>query len=147
MGEEFVGAFVTEAPPVAPEPGAVPETGDGSDAGADAFDFKEYDLNELDLGEVDKKLFDYGAYEDYGTAPPQAPAAYDDEVGLGVAAETDVSVSMGPPELVTQGGVHEQLRLSVHDVLLAWHEETVIVNHLTEEFRTTGTLHAVSSTE
>lgn len=104
MGEEFVGAFVTEAPPVAPEPGAVPETGDGSDAGAD---FKAYDLNELDLGEVDKKLYDYGTYDDYGTAPPNAPAAYDDEVGLGVAAETDVSessVSMPPPRADDAGG-------------------------------------------
>lgn len=90
-GEDFVGAFVTAAPPVALEPSAEPKAAAGSDAGAEAFDFKEYDLNEYDLGEVDSKLYDYGTYDEY--APSKAPAAYDDKVGLGVAAETDFSES------------------------------------------------------
>uniref|UniRef100_A0A672GJA2 Laminin G domain-containing protein n=1 Tax=Salarias fasciatus TaxID=181472 RepID=A0A672GJA2_SALFA len=97
--EEVVGGFVTEAPAVAPEPTAVPQTPGGPDAGAEAYDFKEYDLKEYDLGEVDGRLYDYGAYDEYGTAPPRPGAAYEDEVGPGVAAETDVSestVSMAP---------------------------------------------------
>lgn len=99
-GEEVVGALVTAAPPVAPEPGTEPNAVAGSDGGAEALDFKEYDLNEYDLGEVDGKLYDYGTYDEY--PPSKAPAAYDDEVGLGVAAETDFSestVSIAPPPL------------------------------------------------
>lgn len=92
MEEDYIGAYDTEAAPVAPEPTLVPETVDGPHTGAEAYDFKDYDLKEYDLGEVDKRLYDYGAYE-YGTAPSKAPAAYDDEVGPGVAAETDVSES------------------------------------------------------
>uniref|UniRef100_A0A4W6FZG7 Collagen, type XI, alpha 1a n=1 Tax=Lates calcarifer TaxID=8187 RepID=A0A4W6FZG7_LATCA len=98
--EDVVGAYVTEAPPIAPEPTAVLETVDNLDTGAEAYDFKEYDLKEYDLGEVDNRLYDYGAYDEYGTAPPRPTATYDDEVGPGVAAETDVSestVSIGLP--------------------------------------------------
>ncbi|GLD74855.1 collagen alpha-1(XI) chain [Lates japonicus] len=91
--EDVVGAYVTEAPPIAPEPTAVLETVDNLDTGAEAYDFKEYDLKEYDLGEVDNRLYDYGAYDEYGTAPPRPTATYDDEVGPGVAAETDVSES------------------------------------------------------
>lgn len=87
MEEDVVGAFVTEATPVAPEP-VVPETVDKLETGADAYDFKEYDL-----GEVDNRLYDYGAYDEYGTAPPRPTANYHEEVGPGVAAETDVSES------------------------------------------------------
>lgn len=93
MEEDVVGAYVTEAPPIAPEPTAVLETVDNLDTGAEAYDFKEYDLKEYDLGEVDNRLYDYGAYDEYGTAPPRPTATYDDEVGPGVAAETDVSES------------------------------------------------------
>lgn len=93
MEEDVVGAYVTEATPIALEPTVVPETVDNLDTGAEAYDFKEYDLKEYDLGEVDNRLYDYGAYDEYGTAPSKPTAAYDDEVGPGVAAETDVSES------------------------------------------------------
>lgn len=89
LEEEDVGAFVTEAAPFASEPTVVPETVDKLDTSTDAYDFKEYDLKEYDLGEVDGRLYDYGAYEEYGTATPELTAT-DDEVGPGVAAETDI---------------------------------------------------------
>lgn len=98
--EDGVGAYATEAVPVAPEPTAVLETVDNLDSAAEGYDFKEYDLKEYDLGEVDNRLYDYGAYDEYGTALPKPTAAHDDEVGPGVAAETDVSestVSITPP--------------------------------------------------
>lgn len=91
--EDVVGAYVTEATHVAPEPTVVAEAQDTLDTGADAYDFKEYDLNQYDLGEVDSRLYDYGAYDEYGTALPKPEVTYDDEVGPGVAAETDVSES------------------------------------------------------
>lgn len=93
MEEDAVGGYVPEASPVAPEPTLVPQTVDNVDAGAEAYDFKEYDLKNYDLGEVDNRLYDYGAYDEYGTAPSKPTAAYDEEVGPGVAAETDVSES------------------------------------------------------
>uniref|UniRef100_H3DNQ0 Thrombospondin-like N-terminal domain-containing protein n=1 Tax=Tetraodon nigroviridis TaxID=99883 RepID=H3DNQ0_TETNG len=88
--EDAVGEFVTEATPFASEPTIVPETVDELDTGTDAYDFKEYDLKEYDLGEVDGRLYDYGAYDEYGTATPKLTAT-EDEVGPGVAAETDIS--------------------------------------------------------
>uniref|UniRef100_A0A8D3CPP5 Collagen, type XI, alpha 1a n=1 Tax=Scophthalmus maximus TaxID=52904 RepID=A0A8D3CPP5_SCOMX len=91
--EDVVGGYVTEAAPIAPEPTTVPETVDNLDTGAEAYDFKEYDLKEYDLGEVDNRLYDYGAYDEYGTAPPKPTEADDEEVGPGVAAQTDVSES------------------------------------------------------
>lgn len=91
--EDVVGAYGSEADPVAPEPTAVPEMVDNLNTGAEAYDFKEYDLKEYDLGDVDNKLYDYGAYDEYGTAPPRPTEAFDEEVGPGVAAETDVSES------------------------------------------------------
>lgn len=92
--EDLFGAYDTEASPVAPDPSLVPETADPSNA----YDFKEYDLKEYDLGEVDSRLYDYGAYDEYGTAPPKPATTYDDEVGPGVAAETDTdsTVSIAP---------------------------------------------------
>lgn len=78
---------------VHPETTAAPETVDKLDTGAEGYDFKEYDLKEYDLGEVDSRLYDYGAYDEYGTAPPNPTRTHDDEVGPGVAAETDVSES------------------------------------------------------
>uniref|UniRef100_A0A8D3BF92 Collagen, type XI, alpha 1a n=1 Tax=Scophthalmus maximus TaxID=52904 RepID=A0A8D3BF92_SCOMX len=92
--EDVVGGYVTEAAPIAPEPTTVPETVDNLDTGAEAYDFKEYDLKEYDLGEVDNRLYDYGAYDEYGTAPPKPTEADDEEVGPGVAAQTDVSESV-----------------------------------------------------
>lgn len=90
LEEDAVGEFVTEATPFASEPTIVPETVDELDTGTDAYDFKEYDLKEYDLGEVDGRLYDYGAYDEYGTATPKLTAT-EDEVGPGVAAETDIS--------------------------------------------------------
>lgn len=65
-----------------------------SAAGAESYDFKEYDLKEYDLGTADSRLYDYGAYDEYGTGPPAPKAGtYDDEVGPGVAAETETEVT------------------------------------------------------
>lgn len=92
MEEDVVGEFVTEATAFASEPTVAAETVDEPDAGTDAYDFKEYDLKEYDLGEGDGGLYDYGAYDEFGTAAPKLTAAEeDDEVGPGVAAETDIS--------------------------------------------------------
>ncbi|KAF3703356.1 Collagen alpha-1(V) chain Precursor [Channa argus] len=91
--EDALGASVTEAAPIPPENTATPETVDNLDTGAEGYDFKEYDLKEYDLGEVDNRLYDYEPYEEYGTAPPKSTTGFDDEVGPGVAAETDVSES------------------------------------------------------
>lgn len=93
MEEDVVSVYGTEAAPVAMEPTTVPEIVDNMDTGPEGYDFKEYDLKEYDLGEVDNRLYDYGAYDEYGTAPPKSTTAHDDEVGPGVAAETDVSES------------------------------------------------------
>lgn len=116
MEEDAVGAYVTEAPPIAPEP-VVPETGDNLDTGADAYDFKEYDLKEYDLGEVDNRVYEYGAYDEYGRARPDPTDTDDEEVGPGVAAETDVSGSTvsttTPPGLATDGCEHERHAFNV----------------------------------
>ena len=81
MEEDAFGDYVTEATAIAPEPTIVPETVDNVDTGAEPYDFKEYDLKEYDMGEVDNRLYDYGAYDEYGTAPSKPTASYDDEVG------------------------------------------------------------------
>lgn len=88
--EDAVGELVTEATPLASEPTVVPGTVDKLDGGTDAYDFKDYELKEYDLGEGDSRLYDYGAYDEYGTAAPKLSRT-DDEVGPGVAAETDFS--------------------------------------------------------
>ena len=128
--EDVVGAYVTDAAPIAAEPSAVPETGDHSDTGAEAYNFKEYVLNEYDLGDVDNRLYEYGAYDEYGLAPPKPTTTYEDEVGPGVAAETDVSestVSITPrlcwPRGVCMKGPHQGLCPPVHALLvgcLSW---------------------------
>lgn len=93
MEEDVVGAYVSEADPDTLEPTIVPETVENVETGAESYDFKEYDLKEYDLGEVDSKLYGYGEYDEYGNAPSKPTATYDDEVGPGVAAETDISQS------------------------------------------------------
>lgn len=96
--EDAVGAYGAEADPIAPEATAAPETADKSAAGAESYDFKEYDLKEYDLGTADGRLYDYGAYDEYGTGPPAPKAGtYDDEVGPGVAAETETESSVSTP--------------------------------------------------
>lgn len=127
--EDFVSAHVTEAPTVAPEPDALLETVDSLDTGLEAYDLKEYDLNEFD-----NKLYDYGTYDEYGPLPSKAPTAYEEEVGPGVAAETDftestVSTTPSPAD----GGLfawaackEDSLCLPVHEYLLAWYGQFVI---------------------
>uniref|UniRef100_A0A8C9X8I4 Collagen, type XI, alpha 1a n=1 Tax=Sander lucioperca TaxID=283035 RepID=A0A8C9X8I4_SANLU len=117
--EDVVGAYVTEATPIAPE-SIVPETVDNLDTGAEAYDLKEYTLKEYDLGEIDNRLYDYGAYDEYGTALSKPTRTYDDEVGPGVAAETDVSestVSTTPWDSVC---VMDSLCLPVHAFLVGF---------------------------
>ncbi|KAJ3611614.1 hypothetical protein NHX12_021629, partial [Muraenolepis orangiensis] len=77
------------------EPTAAPEAEGRADRGEEeAYDFNQYDLKEYDLGGADGKAFDYGAYDEFGTAVlPDPTASYRDEVGPGVAAETDFSES------------------------------------------------------
>ena len=84
------GDLYTEALPAFQDPTVAPETGNAEEA----YDFKQYDLKEYDLGGADRKVYDYGAYDEYGTAALPDPTLSDhDEVGPGVAAETDVSES------------------------------------------------------
>lgn len=134
MEEDVVGEFVTEATPFASEPTVATERVDKLDTGTDAYDFKEYDLKEYDLGEVDSRLYDYGTYDEYGTATPKLTAT-DDEVGPGVAAETDNTVSTtlwpGDPGLwAACSGVScfvESLSLSVHAFLVFWKHMWLLV--------------------
>ena len=86
VGVAAGGDLYTEAiPDPYQEPTATPEPGNAEEA----YDFKQYDLKEYDLGGADRKVYDYGAYDEYGTATLPDP----EEVGPGVAAETDVSES------------------------------------------------------
>ncbi|CAL8399507.1 unnamed protein product [Arctogadus glacialis] len=86
VGVAAGGDLYTEAiPDPYQEPTVAPETGNAEEA----YDFKQYDLKEYDLGGADRKVYDYGAYDEYGTAALPDP----EEVGPGVAAETDVSES------------------------------------------------------
>ncbi|CAL8324014.1 unnamed protein product [Boreogadus saida] len=87
VGVAAGGDLYTEAiPDPYQEPTVAPETGNAEE---EAYDFKQYDLKEYDLGGADRKVYDYGAYDEYGTAALPDP----EEVGPGVAAETDVSES------------------------------------------------------
>uniref|UniRef100_A0A3Q2CAA8 Collagen, type XI, alpha 1a n=1 Tax=Cyprinodon variegatus TaxID=28743 RepID=A0A3Q2CAA8_CYPVA len=110
--EDLVGGYVTETPSIAPEPEAVVETVDNLDTGAEAYDSKDYDLTDYDLGKFDSKLYDYGAYDEYGVLPSKSPPAYDEEVGPGVAAETDFSESTGSPGERGQAGPAGPIGLS-----------------------------------
>ena len=91
VGVATGGDLYTEAlPDTYQEPTVAPGTGNAEEA----YDFKQYDLKEYDLGGADRKLYDYGAYDEYGTAALPDPTLSDhDEVGPGVAAETDASES------------------------------------------------------
>lgn len=116
--EDFVGGYFTETTPVASEPETVLETGDNLDTGAVAYDFKEYDLKEYDLGEVDSRLYDYGAYEEYETVPPRTATVHENEVGPGVAAETDISESTVSMQLCPGDGGVCAWRVRVRDSLV-----------------------------
>lgn len=137
LEEDVGGELITEATPFASEPTVVPETVDELDTGTDAYDLKEYDLKEYDLGEVDARLYDYGAYDEFGTATPKLTAT-DDEVGPGVAAETDITENTvstpfwpGDPGLwAACSGVScflESLSLSVHAFLVFWKHMWLVV--------------------
>ena len=106
MEEEIVGDYVPETAEAGPEPTGATDMAQPTDAAAaapegNAYDFKEYDLKEYDVNELGGSHYDYGAYDDLGTAGPAPTAmAYDDEIGQGKPAETDVSeasVSMAYP--------------------------------------------------
>lgn len=65
----------------------------------DEYDFKEYDLG----GVLDNKQYEYGVYDEYGNVAAELPNHMDtveEEVGLGVPAETEeftqTAVSMAP---------------------------------------------------
>lgn len=86
-------------PTVAVETAASVDTQDKVDPATDAYEFKEYDLKEYDNKEFVEKPYDYGDYGDYGpTHAKPTSAAYEEEFGPGVPAETDIresSVSAG----------------------------------------------------
>ncbi|KAL1006676.1 hypothetical protein UPYG_G00075270 [Umbra pygmaea] len=85
--EDIVGgdyAF-TEAPQLGMEPSAAPEAGpENVDPGTDAYDFKEYDLG----AELDNKPYEYEVYDEYAERPHPTVTA-EEEMGLGVPAETE----------------------------------------------------------
>uniref|UniRef100_A0A6Q2YV19 Collagen, type XI, alpha 1a n=1 Tax=Esox lucius TaxID=8010 RepID=A0A6Q2YV19_ESOLU len=94
--EEIVaGDYVfTGATPLGQEPTGAPEAGpDAEDPGADAYDFKEYDVG----AELGNKQYEYEVYDEY----PNPTVTAEEEVGLGVPAETEeltqTAVSMGLP--------------------------------------------------
>lgn len=82
-------------PTVAVETVTPVDTKETVDPATDAYDFKEYDLKEYDEKEFLEKQYDY----DYGiTDAKPTSAAYEEEFGPGVPAETDFresSVSAG----------------------------------------------------
>lgn len=94
--EEVVEEYVPETAEAGPEPTYATEIAQATDVPAavpegNAYDFKEYDLKEYDANELGGSHYDYGAYDDLGNAGPAPTAmAYDDEIGKGKPAETDV---------------------------------------------------------
>lgn len=94
-GAEEVGVD----PTVAVETAAPVETKDKVDPGTDVYEFKEYDLKEYDNKQFVEKPYDYHDYGDYGpTDANPTSVTYDEEIGPGVPAETDIresSVSAG----------------------------------------------------
>uniref|UniRef100_A0A7N6BM01 Fibrillar collagen NC1 domain-containing protein n=1 Tax=Anabas testudineus TaxID=64144 RepID=A0A7N6BM01_ANATE len=103
--EEIVDDYITGAeevgvdPTVAVETAAPVETKDKVDPGTDVYEFKEYDLKEYDNKQFVEKPYDYHDYGDYGpTDANPTSVTYDEEIGPGVPAETDIresSVSAG----------------------------------------------------
>uniref|UniRef100_A0A8C8GRQ4 Collagen, type XI, alpha 1a n=1 Tax=Oncorhynchus tshawytscha TaxID=74940 RepID=A0A8C8GRQ4_ONCTS len=109
--EEIVAGdyVVTGATPLSQEPTGAPEAGlDNVDPGVDEYDFKEYDLG----GVLDNKQYEYGVYDEYGNVAAELPNHMDtveEEVGLGVPAETEeftqIAVSMAPLAPRLRGGL------------------------------------------
>uniref|UniRef100_A0A8C7Q639 Fibrillar collagen NC1 domain-containing protein n=1 Tax=Oncorhynchus mykiss TaxID=8022 RepID=A0A8C7Q639_ONCMY len=109
--EEIVAGdyVVTGAAPLSQEPTGAPEAGlDSVDPGVDEYDFKEYDLG----GVLDNKQYEYGVYDEYGNVAAELPNHMDtveEEVGLGVPAETEeftqTAVSMAPLAPRLRGGL------------------------------------------
>lgn len=84
-GVEQVGAD----PTVAVETVVPVDTKEKVDPAPDTYEFKEYDLKEYDTKEFEKP-YAYGDYGDFGHAPAKpTSAAYEEEFGPGVPAETD----------------------------------------------------------
>uniref|UniRef100_A0A4W5LSR5 Fibrillar collagen NC1 domain-containing protein n=1 Tax=Hucho hucho TaxID=62062 RepID=A0A4W5LSR5_9TELE len=109
--EEIVAGdyVVTGAAALSQEPTGAPEAGlDSVDPGVDTYDFKEYDLG----GVLDNKQYEYGVYDEYGNVAAELPNHMDtveEEVGLGVPAETEeftqTAVSMAPLGLPGPSGL------------------------------------------
>eukprot|EP00063_Salmo_salar_P062407 XP_014037242.1 PREDICTED: collagen alpha-1(XI) chain-like isoform X2 [Salmo salar] len=86
--EEMVAGdyVVTGAAPLGQEPLAAPEAGlDSVGPGVDEYDINEYDLG----GELDNKQYEYGVYDENGNELPNPTVTVEEELGLGVPAETE----------------------------------------------------------
>ena len=79
-------------PTVAVETPAPEKSIDSADPGVDVYDFKEYELKEDAVEGSDKALYDYDAYNNYGTEGETQPTS-EDEFGPGVPAQTDITES------------------------------------------------------
>uniref|UniRef100_A0A3B5MWE8 Collagen, type XI, alpha 1b n=1 Tax=Xiphophorus couchianus TaxID=32473 RepID=A0A3B5MWE8_9TELE len=99
VGVDPTVAVESAVDPVDPPVKVQPET--------DVKEFKEYDMKEYDTKEFVEKPYDYGTYvdyDDYGTTNAKpTPEVYEDEIGPGVPAETDISVSGGHNYLGQKG--------------------------------------------
>ena len=99
-GVEQVGAD----PTAAVETAAPVDTKENVDPATDVYEFKEYDLKEYDNKEFVEKPYDYGDYGDYGTTDAKpTSAAYEEEFGPGVPAETDFRESNVSAGVVRSG--------------------------------------------
>lgn len=101
-------------PTAAVETVAPVDTHEKVDPATDVYEFKEYDLKEYDNKEFVEKPYDYGDYGDYDPidAKPTS-AAYEEEFGPGVPAETDIRESSVSAGAAWGGGVW---RLMVRNV-------------------------------
>lgn len=79
-------------PTVAVETVVPVDTKEKVDPTHDVYEFKEYDLKEYDTAEFDK-TYDYGNTNFGYPDPKPTSAAYEEEFGPGVPAETDIRES------------------------------------------------------
>lgn len=93
-GMEQVGADPTvTVETVVPVETVIPvDTKEKADPAPDTYDFKEYDLKEYDTEEFDN-TYVYGNHNFDHPDPKPTSAAYEEEFGPGVPAETDVRES------------------------------------------------------